>query len=127
MVTITARLYPVNPIASRSGLLTAIITDAGGRGNITVNFNGSTLQGEASRVADGAAFGHITREVLGTELLIGYNAQRGIANAYGPSAPGSSATNYAQCEYVISRQTPPTGTGACLFSNGAKYQLHFGG
>jgi hypothetical protein len=44
--------------------------------------------------------------------------RRGIANAYG--ARGVNA----QCEYVLSG--PSQGTGACLFSDGARYQLHFG-
>jgi hypothetical protein len=30
-----------------------------------------------------------------------------------------------QCEYLITG--PTMGTGACLFSDGAKYQMHFGG
>ena len=45
--------------------------------------------------------------------------QRGIANAF-----GNKGVN-AQCEYVITG--PALGTGVCLFSDGAKYQLHFGG
>jgi hypothetical protein len=44
--------------------------------------------------------------------------RRGIANAY--SARGVNA----QCEYVLNG--PSQGTGACLFSDGARYQLHFG-
>jgi hypothetical protein len=44
--------------------------------------------------------------------------QRGIANAYG--GRGVSA----QCEYVMT--APSQGTGVCLFSDGAKYQVHFG-
>ena len=49
-----------------------------------------------------------------------FNAgQRGIANAFG--AKGVNA----QCEYVITG--PALGTGVCLFSDAAKYQLHFGG
>jgi len=30
----------------------------------------------------------------------------------------------AQCEYVLTG--PSQGTGACLFSDGARFQLHFG-
>ena len=30
-----------------------------------------------------------------------------------------------QCEYLITG--PAMGTGACQFSDGAKYQMHFGG
>jgi hypothetical protein len=43
---------------------------------------------------------------------------RGIANASGSRAIS------AQCEYVLSG--PSKGTGACVFSDGARYQLHFG-
>jgi hypothetical protein len=126
-VTISARLYPINDIASKAGQLTAIITDAGGsggsggRGSVTIQFNGDTLQGEASRISANAPYGRITRDVLGVEPSPASNNQRGIANASGPRG------SFAQCEYQVSKMTPPTGTGACLFHNGAKYQLHFGG
>jgi hypothetical protein len=30
----------------------------------------------------------------------------------------------AQCEYVLTG--PSKGTGACVFSDGARYQMHFG-
>jgi hypothetical protein len=43
---------------------------------------------------------------------------RGIA-----SAAGANGT-YVNCEYALNG--PNRGTGACLFSNGAKFQLHFG-
>jgi hypothetical protein len=46
------------------------------------------------------------------------SGKRGIANAYGPAGVN------AQCEYVLTG--PSLGTGACLFSDGAKYQMHFG-
>jgi hypothetical protein len=45
------------------------------------------------------------------------SGHRGIA-----SAAGSRGT-YVNCEYALSGHQ--RGTGACLFSNGAKYQLHF--
>jgi hypothetical protein len=44
--------------------------------------------------------------------------RRGIANAVSPRGV------HAQCEYVLT--APTQGTGACVFSDGAKYQLHFG-
>ncbi len=47
-----------------------------------------------------------------------FSGRRGIANAYG--AKGVNV----QCEYLISG--PTQGTGVCLFSDGAKYQMHFG-
>jgi hypothetical protein len=97
---LTARLYPVNEAAQRAGLLSAVIVDQhSGRGTITLGYLGETLQGEATRV-DGPG-------------------RRGIANA--TSARGVSA----QCDYQISGAG--MGTGACTFSDGAMYRLHFGG
>ena len=116
---ITARLYPLNDLANQGGLLNAVIVDSHtGRGTITVAYRGDTLQGEATRVDSSyAAFGRIYTEVLGAASRQ-TSGQRGIANAFG--AKGVSA----QCEYVMT--APSQGTGVCLFSDGAKYQIHFG-
>jgi len=116
---LTARLYPLNPQANQGGLLTAVVVDSHtGRGSFTVAYLGDTLQGEATRVdANYAAFGRIHSEVLGTSPR-GFAGRRGIANAFG--AKGVSV----QCEYQITG--PAMGTGACQFSDGAKYQMHFG-
>ncbi len=116
---LNVRLYPLNAQASQGGLLSAIVVDSHtGRGNFTLAYLGDNLQGEASRV-DGsyAAFGRIHNEVLGTAARH-FSGRRGIANAY-----GSRGVN-VQCEYLISG--PTMGTGVCLFSDGAKYQMHFG-
>jgi hypothetical protein len=115
----TARLYPVNDIASRAGLVTAIVTDGqSGRGQFSLSYLGDPMQGEASRVDAGhPGFGRIHREVLGTGAAQ-IQGRRGIANAVG--ARGINA----QCEYVLTG--PAQGTGACLFSDGARFQLHFG-
>jgi hypothetical protein len=115
----TARLYPINDVANRAGMLTAVVTDGqGGRGSFSLSYLGEAMQGEATRV-DGnhAGFGRIYREVLGLGA-VQVQGRRGIANAFG--ARGVNA----QCEYVLSG--PSQGTGACLFSDGARYQLHFG-
>ena len=118
-VVYTARLYPINDIANRAGMLTAIVTDGhGGRGSFSLSYLGEAMQGEATRVeGQQAGFGRIHREVLGLQAVT-VQGRRGIANAYG--ARGVNA----QCEYVLSG--PSQGTGACLFSDGARYQLHFG-
>jgi len=118
-LTYTARLYPINDIANRAGMLTAVVTDGhGGRGAFTLNYLGDAMQGEATRVeANQTGFGRIHREVLGLNTVAA-QGRRGIANAFG--ARGINA----QCEYVLSG--PSQGTGACLFSDGARYQLHFG-
>lgn len=117
--TLTVRLYPLNPQANRGGLLSAIVVDShAGRGSFTVAYLGDTLQGEATRVDAGyAAFGRVHAEVLGASPR-GFAGRRGIANAYGAKGVG------VQCEYQITG--PAMGTGVCLFSDGAKYQMHFG-
>ena len=116
---LTVRLYPLNVQANRGGLLNAVVVDQHtGRGSFTLSYQGETLQGEATRV-DGnyGGFGRIHAEVLGSAPRPS-GGQRGIANAFG--AKGVNA----QCEYVITG--PALGTGVCLFSDGATYQLHFG-
>jgi hypothetical protein len=115
-----ARLYPLNDQANAGGLLVAQVSDNhAGRGSITLTYRGVLMQGESTRV-DGSypSFGSIHNAVLGTASR-SYSGRRGIANAYGAGGVG------VQCEYVITG--PGIGTGACLFSDGAKYQLHFGG
>jgi hypothetical protein len=118
-LTYTARLYPINDVANRAGMLTAVVTDGhGGRGSFALSYLGEAMQGEATRVEAGhPGFGRIHREVLGL-ATVQVQGRRCIANAFG--ARGINA----QCEYVLS--APSQGTGACLFSDGARYQLHFG-
>lgn len=118
---LSARLYPLNPQANKGGMLTAVVMDNNtGRGTFTLSYLGDALQGEASRVDAGyAAFGRVHTEVLGANPQRSFSGRRGIANAYG--AKGVNV----QCEYLITG--PTMGTGACLFSDGAKYQMHFGG
>ena len=117
--TLQARLYPLNETAGKMGALTATVVDsANGHAAFSLNQAGELLQGEASRVPAGyPGFGSVHREVYGDGRMPA--GQRGIA-----SAAGSRGT-YVNCEYALS--APNRGTGACLFSNGAKYQLHFGG
>lgn len=116
---LSARLYPLNPQANKGGLITAVVVDNNtGRGSFTLSYLGDTLQGEATRVdANYAAFGRIYNDVLGLSQR-SFSGRRGIANAFG--AKGVNA----QCEYLITG--PTMGTGACQFSDGAKYQMHFG-
>jgi hypothetical protein len=114
-----ARLYPLNEPANAGGLLVAqVIDNHTGRGSITLQYRGALLQGESTSIGPGyAAYGRIHREVLGS-WTAPTSGKRGIANAYGPGGVN------AQCEYVLTG--PSLGTGACLFSDGAKYQMHFG-
>ena len=118
----SVRLYPVNPQANKGGMLVATVVDNNaGHGSFSVAYLGDTLQGESTRVDSGyAAFGRIHDEVLGRPIGAAqrsFSGRRGVANAY-----GSKGVN-AQCEYLITG--PGMGTGACLFSDGAKYQMHF--
>ena len=114
------RLYPLNAQANRSGLLTAQVVDNNaGRGTFLVPYLGDTLQGESTRVDAGyPGFGIVHQQVLGASPRSS-GGRRGIANAHG--ARGVNA----QCEYVLTGQG--TGTGVCQFSDGAHYQMHFGG
>jgi hypothetical protein len=114
------RLYPLNAQANRGGLLTAQVVDNNaGRGTFLVPYLGDTLQGESTRVDAGyPGFGIVHQQVLGAGPRSS-GGRRGIANAHG--ARGVNA----QCEYVLTGQG--TGTGVCQFSDGAHYQMHFGG
>src|SRR5262245_12913768 len=116
--TLQARLYPLNEMAGKMGALAATVTDSvNGHATFALNHGGEVLQGEASRVApDYPGFGSVHREVYGDGRMP--SGQRGIASAV--SARGT----YVNCEYALN--APNRGTGACIFSNGAKYQLHFG-
>lgn len=116
--TLQARLYPLNETAGRMGALSAMVVDnADGRATFSLAHAGEMLQGEATRVApDYPGFGAVHREVYGQGSMP--KGQRGIA-----SASGTKGT-YVNCEYALT--APQRGTGACLFSNGAKYQIHFG-
>jgi len=118
-LSLQARLYPLNDVAGKTGALTASVVDnLQGHGTFTVMFAGELLQGEATRVAsDNPSFGRVHREVYGEGRMP--SGRRGIA-----SAAGHKGT-FVNCEYALSGAS--MGTGACLFSNGAKYQLHFSG
>ena len=99
-VVLSARLYPTNDVASRSGVvLGQIMNHLNGRGEFQFNYQGETIAGEATR-AQG-------------------DARRGMASAYG------SRGTYMSCEYQMNG--PALGSGTCSFSDGAKYDLHIGG
>lgn len=117
---LAVRLYPLNAQANTGGILSAIVVDNNaGHGTFSVPYLGDTLQGESTRVdANYAAFGLVHQQVLGPSARL-FGGRRGIANAH-----GSRGVN-AQCEYVLTG--PGAGTGVCRFSDGANYQMHFGG
>jgi hypothetical protein len=98
-VNLPLKLYPTNDLANQTGVLTGEVTNMmNGKGRFAFNYQGETLVGEATRVAN--------------------DERRGIAAAYGPRG------THARCEYQMS--TPRMGAGTCQFSNGAQYQLHVG-
>lgn len=93
------KLYPSNDLANQTGVLTGQVTNMmTGKGRFTFNYQGETLVGEATRVAN--------------------DERRGVASAYGPRGM------FARCEYQMS--APHMGAGTCVFSNGAQYQAHIG-
>jgi hypothetical protein len=96
---LNVKLYPINNIANQSGVLVGQVTNMmTGKGRFTFNYQGETLVGEATRVAN--------------------DKRRGIASAYGPSGV------FAKCDYQMS--SPMMGAGTCTFSNSAMYQVHIG-
>ena len=93
------KLYPINDLANQTGVLTGQVTNLmTGQGRFSFNYQGETLVGEATRVAN--------------------DERRGIAAAHGQRG------TFARCEYQMS--SPMLGAGTCTFSNGAQYQLHVG-
>jgi hypothetical protein len=117
--TLNVRLYPVNDTARNAGLLSATVIDNGaGRGSFNVNYLNQSMQGEATRVdRNYPGFGNIMQQVQGGYTWGQAAGQRGIANA-------ASANTTMRCEYLFS--APGQGTGACVMSDGARYQMHFG-
>lgn len=96
---LNVKLYPANDLANQTGVLIGQVTNMmTGKGRFTFNYQGETLVGEATRVAN--------------------DERRGVASAYG------SRGTFARCEYQMS--SPRMGAGSCTFSNGAEYQVHIG-
>ena len=96
---LNVKLYPINNLANQTGVLVGQVTNMmTGKGRFTFSYQGETLIGEATRVAN--------------------DKRRGIASAYGPSG------TFARCEYQMS--SPTMGAGTCTFSNNAMYQVHIG-
>ena len=97
--TLNARLYPVNDLATQTGMMSGTVTNMmTGKGRFQLDYKGELLTGEATRVSG--------------------DERRGIANAYGERG------TYMSCEYRMN--TPYQGAGSCALSNGAKYEVHLG-
>ena len=92
----TARLYPANDEASRMGRISGTIS------------NPERGHGEFSFAAGGEAFsGEATRDP---------GAAKGVANASG------NRGGYVRCDYVMTRAE--MGSGTCVFSSGARFDMH---
>jgi hypothetical protein len=99
-VTIAARLYPSNDLASSYGMISAVVTnDLNGRGTFSTAINGENFIGEATRS--------------------GGSARTGVANGSG------NRGSYINCSYQMNSAT--LGSGHCKLSNGATFTMHVGG
>lgn len=98
-ISIPARLYPENDLATETGLVSGTVTNMlTGKGRFNLSYKGETYTGEATRVSN--------------------DTRSGVASAF------SQQGGYMSCEYQMN--TPRQGAGTCIFSNGAKYKLHLG-
>lgn len=98
-VTLPARLYPANDLATVTGVVSGAVTNMmTGKGRFTMTYKGEAYAGEATRVSD--------------------SERRGVASAYSPSG------GFMSCDYQMNN--PRQGAGTCTFSDGAQYQLHIG-
>ena len=98
-VTLQARLYPTNDIATDVGMVSGTVTNMmNGKGRVQLTYRGDVMIGEATRV-------------VGEE-------RKGMANAWGANGA------FMSCEYQMS--APVRGAGTCIFSDGARYQVHVG-
>lgn len=99
-VTLAARLYPANDMASAYGMVSAVVTnELNGRGHFNTTINGESFSGEATRLAG--------------------SGREGLANGSG------NRGNYISCRYTMNSST--LGTGKCSLSNGAEFNMHVGG
>jgi len=98
-VTLYARLYPMNEIATESGMVSGTVTSLmNGKGRFQITYRGENLIGEATRVSG--------------------EDRKGVASAWGPNG------SFMSCEYQMLSYV--RGAGTCNFSDGAKYQVHVG-
>ena len=98
-MTLNARLYPDNELATRTGVVTGTVANMmNGKGRFQLQYGAEVLTGEATRVSN--------------------DDRRGIASAFGSSG------SFMSCEYQM--MNPRQGAGSCTFSNGARYRLHIG-
>jgi hypothetical protein len=126
-----ARLYPVNDLASTTGVLKAKYKDSGaGYGEITIVMpDGEILSGEyTTGRAINLNFGNLLSNVYGTEegafgtgtatVLRLQGTNPGIATLYGDRG------TLMQCEYFVGNLAGK-GRGACKKNDGSLYRLEF--
>jgi hypothetical protein len=92
----TARLYPTNDIAAPLGRISGTISNPEqGHGEFSFTVANENFSGEATRAA---------------------GAAQGTANATGHRG------SYVKCTYAMNNAS--AGTGKCVFSNGATFDMH---
>lgn len=95
----SARLYPLNSTAQASGLAAGQVTNyLDGKGSFNIQIGSEQFSGEATRASRGAS--------------------TGVANAVGNRGSGMS------CNYTMNNATQ--GSGKCMLTTGAEFQLHLG-
>jgi hypothetical protein len=97
--SLPARLYPINDIATETGMVAGTVTNLmDGKARFQLAYKGESLIGEATRVSG--------------------EDRKGVATAWAPSG------TFMTCEYQMSSLV--RGAGTCNFSDGARYQVHVG-
>jgi hypothetical protein len=97
--SLPARLYPINDVATESGMVAGTVTSLmDGKARFQLAYKGENLIGEATRVSG--------------------EDRKGVATAWAPSGA------FMTCEYQMS--SVARGAGTCNFSDGARYQVHVG-
>jgi hypothetical protein len=97
--SLPARLYPVNDIATETGMVAGTVTSLmDGKARFQLAYRGESLVGEATRVSG--------------------DDRKGVATAWSPSGA------FMTCEYQMASQV--RGAGTCNFSDGGRYQVHVG-
>ena len=98
-VVMSARLYPLNSTAKSAGLAAGQVTNyLDGKGSFNIQIGGEQFSGEATRASRGSS--------------------SGVANAVGNRGTGLS------CNYTMNNATQ--GSGKCMLTTGAEFQLHLG-
>lgn len=96
---LTARLYPVNETAAAIGRLSGTISrPEKGHGIFSLMAGSETYSGEATRAP---------------------GSSKGTANASGNQG------GYIKCDYTMTNAV--LGSGVCIFSNGARFDMHISG